>query len=93
MNLFDDYKQFLKENQESVFTIVTGAFSVMFFFGLLVGTMVTITSIDRSIRNAKELADYRKDLETYQQCAAKIQDSSTVSTYCGESPSRPTLLY
>lgn len=93
MNLFDEYKRYLNKNKDDVFMIVTGAFGVFLFFGIMLSGMVVVTSIDRSLRNAKELADYRKDLEVYQQCAAKIQDPLVVDTYCGDSPSRPTLVY
>lgn len=91
--MIEDYKKFIKENKEFFYMLFSaGAFAVFFIF-LLGSSIMILSNIDRNYSNNKVLNTYRENLAAYQQCAAKIRDESSVSSYCGFAPSEPVLIW
>lgn len=91
--MIEDYKKFLEENKEFIYMMFTAsAFAILFIF-FTGSCLVVLSNIDRSYSNNKQLNTYRENLATYQKCAEKITDESSISSYCGRAPSEPILIW
>lgn len=91
--MIEDYKKFLKDNREFFYLLISvGAFAIFLIF-FTCTCLAVISNIDRSYSNNKELSVYRENLATYQKCAEKITDESSISSYCGRAPSEPILVW
>jgi hypothetical protein len=91
--MIDEYKDYLKRNQENIFSIVTIGSGVLLYFFILLGGVVTLININTFVRNSAELNVYRENLATFQKCAEKVTDASLIESYCGETPSEPIIVW
>jgi hypothetical protein len=91
--MIDDYKDYLKRNQENIFSIITIGSGVLLFFFVLLGSMLTLSTVTRFVSNSTELNVYRENLATFQKCAEKVTDASLIESYCGETPREPVIVW
>ncbi len=91
--MIDEYKNYLKRNQEDFFTIVTLGGGVILFCFIIIGGIVTLSTVTRFVSNSTELNVYRENLATFQKCAEKVTDVSLIESYCGETPSEPVIVW
>lgn len=91
--MFNEYKKFLKENQEFLFLAITSTGLLLFIFFIPVGVTCTFSTLTRHLSNSKQLEVYRENLATFQKCAEKVTDASLVETYCGSAPYEPILIW
>lgn len=91
--MIDEYKNYLKRNQEQVFSLVTIGSGVLLFFSIFIGGLVTLGTVSKFVSNSTELNVYRENLATFQKCAEKVTDASLIESYCGETPREPVIVW
>jgi hypothetical protein len=91
--MIDEYKNYLKRNQEDIFSFVTIGSGVLLHFFIFIGGVVTLININTFVRNSTELNVYRENLTSFQKCAEKVTDASLVESYCGETPKEPVIVW
>ena len=91
--MINEYKDYLKRNQENIFSVVNIGSGVLLYFFILLGGAVTIININTFVRNSTELNVYRENLATFQKCAEKVTDVSLIESYCGETPREPVIVW
>ena len=91
--MIDEYKNYLKRNQEQVFSLVTIGSGVLLFFSIFIGGLVTLGTVTNFVRSSTELNVYRENLATFQKCAEKVTLPPAVETYCGETPREPVIVW
>jgi hypothetical protein len=91
--MIDEYKNFLKRNQEDIFSYATVGSGVLLYFFILLGGVATLTTVTRFVSNSTELNVYRENLATFQKCAEKVTDDSLIESYCGETPREPIIVW
>ena len=91
--MIDEYKNYLKRNQEDIFSVVTIGSGVLLFFFILLGGVATLSTVTRFVSNFTELNVYRGNLAEFQKCAEKVTDASLIESYCGETPREPTIVW
>ena len=91
--MIDEYKDYLKRNQETIFSVVTLGSGVLLYFFILLGGIATLSTVSTFVRNSTELNVYRENLATFQKCAEKVTDVSLIESYCGETPREPIIVW
>lgn len=91
--MIDKYKDYLKKNIEEIFFIFTICAGATLLFLTITGGIIILTIGGTFVRNSTELNVYRENLATFQKCAEKVTDVSLIESYCGETPSEPTLIW
>lgn len=91
--MIEEYKRYLRQNTNDIFTAFTIGVGILTFFFLMLGGVVTAKMVTTHINNNKQLSVYRENLATFQKCAEKIEDTSLIRSYCGDAPSEPILIW
>ena len=91
--MINEYKDYLKRNQENIFSVVTIGSGVLLYFFILLGGVATLSTVRTFVGNSKELNVYRENLATFQKCAEKVTLPPAVETYCGETPREPVIVW
>ena len=91
--MINEYKKYLKKNSEDFFLFFTCGVSVLIFFFIAIGGIVTLSTLTRHLDNSKRLSVYRENLATFQKCAEKVTDASLIESYCGSAPNEPTSIW
>ena len=91
--MIDEYKNYLKRNQEDIFSVVTIGSGALLFLFIFFGSIATLSTVTTFVRNSTELNVYRENLATFQKCAEKVTLPPAVETYCGETPREPVIVW
>lgn len=91
--MINEYKDYLKRNQEEFFSCATISIGVILFICTFLGGTLTLINLNTFVRNSKELNVYRENLATFQKCAEKVTDASLIESYCGETPREPIIVW
>jgi hypothetical protein len=91
--MIDEYKDYLKRNQEDIFSYATVGIGMFLFFSIFIGGLVTLGTVTNFVRSSTELNVYRENLTTFQKCAEKVTDASLIESYCGETPREPVIVW
>ena len=91
--MIDEYKDYLKRNQEQVFSLVTISGGALLVSSILFGGLIILTTVIKFVGNSTELNVYRENLATFQKCAEKVTLPPAIETYCGETPREPVIVW